>query len=82
MSTQSWIKIAWPAFLAAAVLEMLVFALIDPSDVQGLADAGWSRQAVYTLAFFGFWAVTLLGSFMTWLLDRPADELNCHQGSA
>jgi len=82
MPTQSWIKIAWPAFLAAAVLEMLVFAFIDPSDVQGLADAGWSRQAVYTLAFFGFWAVTLLGSFMTWLLGRPVDELNCHQGSA
>jgi len=71
-----WIRITWPAFLTAAVLEMLVFAAIDPGDMHWAAAREWSREAVYALAFFAFWAVALLGSFMTWLLDRPAAELN------
>jgi hypothetical protein len=53
------LQIAWPAFLAAALLELLVFAHVDPADVHTLAGAPveLSRQAVYTLSFFGFWAV-------------------------
>lgn len=34
MWAQRWMWIAWPAFLVAAVLEMLVFALVDPSEVR------------------------------------------------
>jgi len=82
MSTQAWFKIVWPAFLAAAVMEMLVFAFIDPGDLYWADTLQWSRQAVYTLAFFGFWAVTLLGSFMTWLLGRAPGELNPGAGAA
>jgi len=33
MSAQRWMWIAWPAFLVAAVLEMIVFAFIDPSEL-------------------------------------------------
>lgn len=71
--------ILWPAFLAAAMLEMLVFAVIDPSDIlwQG-HQLGLSRQAVYTLAFFAFWAICLAGSAITALLSMPAWEVN-HQ---
>ncbi|WP_370655051.1 hypothetical protein [Hydrogenophaga sp.] len=62
--------IAWPAFLLAALLEMLVFAMVDPSDLHGLSgqriDA--PRQAVYTVAFFVFWAVTAASSALTVVL--------------
>ena len=46
--------IAWPAFLAAAVLEIAVLAFVDPASLQTLdGDAlGWSATTVYSLAFF------------------------------
>jgi len=77
--------IAWPAFLTAGVLEVLVFALVDPHDLRWSGQAlELSRQGVYTLSFFVFWAVAMLSSAMTTLLatspfevDRcplPADE--------
>jgi hypothetical protein len=76
---------AWPAFLAAGVLELLVFALVDPHDLHWLGRAlDWSAMAVYTASFFAFWAVALGGCALTLLLatpqpmpegvsDRPAD---------
>ena len=33
MLTQRWMWIAWPAFLVAAVLEMVVFAFVDPAEL-------------------------------------------------
>lgn len=67
----------WPAFLVAGLLEMLVFALVDPSDLHWFgAPLELSRQAVYTLAFFVFWAVALVASALTLLLSLSAGELN------
>ncbi len=52
-------RAAWPAFLAACVLELVVFALVDPQDMHWSGHAlELSRQAVYTLAFFVFWGVS------------------------
>ncbi len=63
--------VAWPAFLASCILEALVFALIDPLDLTwGQAQLGWSRQAVYTLAFFVFWSVVAMAASMALLLAR------------
>lgn len=62
------LRVAWPAFLMAGLLEMLVFGAVDPADLSGWvgrALAGWSAPGVYTLAFFGFWAVCALGSTLT-----------------
>lgn len=73
MLAQRWRSIAWPAFLAAAIMEMVVFAFVDPGDI---APLGWSRNGVYTLAFFVFWGVTLFSSGITCLLSRSARELN------
>jgi hypothetical protein len=73
---QRALQIAWPAFVAAGVLELLVFAHVDPADVHTLAGAPveLSRQAVYTLSFFGFWAVIAAASAVTcWLRERGAD---------
>jgi hypothetical protein len=41
--------ILWPAFVMAGVLEMLVFAVLDPSTMRwfGAEPIEWSRTAVY-----------------------------------
>lgn len=52
MWTQRLIWIAWPAFLVAGILEMLVFAMVDPQDLHWFGQPlTLSRQGVYTLAF-------------------------------
>jgi hypothetical protein len=69
--------IAWPAFMAACGLEILVFALVDPQDLHWHGQPlEWSRQAVYTVAFFGFWGITMLSCAMTTLLAMSPFELN------
>ncbi|HEX7889592.1 MAG TPA: hypothetical protein VF522_09560 [Ramlibacter sp.] len=69
--------IAWPAFLAACVLELLVFAFVDPHELQWSGHTlGWSRQAAYTLSFFAFWIVTMGACAMTTLLRLTPAELN------
>lgn len=77
MWTQRLMGIAWPAFLVAAVLEMVVFALVDPQDLHWFgAPLALSRQAVYTLAFFVFWALAMASSALTMLLLRSAGDIN------
>ena len=52
------LAIVWPAFLAAGVLEALVFAVVDPHDLHwfGGAALGWSAQSIYSVSFLIFWA--------------------------
>ena len=77
MKVQRWMWIAWPAFLVAAVLEMLVFALVDPGDLQWFGQPlEWSRQAIYTIAFFVFWGITMASSALTTLLAISPFEVN------
>lgn len=77
MTAQRWMWIAWPAFLVAAVLEMVVFALIDPSDLQWSGSRlELSRMAIYTLSFFVFWCGTMLSSTLTTVLSRSPFEVN------
>ena len=69
--------IAWPAFIAACALELLVFAFVDPLELQWSGHAlGWSRQAVYTGAFFVFWLVSLGACALTTLLRLAPAEVN------
>jgi hypothetical protein len=69
--------IAWPAFLVAGVLEMLVFAFVDPQDLQWFGHPiELSRQGVYTLSFFAFWVITASSSALTTLLSVSPFELN------
>ncbi|AKJ28655.1 inner membrane protein [Caldimonas brevitalea] len=72
--------IAWPAFLVAGVTEMLVFAVVDPDDLRGLGgeSLALSRSAIYTLAFFAFWALCALSSALTTLLSAsPFETQRC-----
>ena len=72
--------ILWPAFLAACAMEMLVFALVDPSEIQWQGAAlEWSRQAFYTLSFFVFWLVISGASALTCLLGLGQAEVNSWQ---
>jgi tryptophan-rich sensory protein len=72
------LQILWPAFLMAGVLELLVFALVDPGDLRwfGGAPLQAPRQAVYTLAFLAFWIVIAVAGAITALLRQQADEIN------
>ncbi|MCJ0762899.1 hypothetical protein [Variovorax terrae] len=72
---RSWLMwTAWPAFLAACLLEAGVFALVDPQDLGGPGAAlGLSRLGVYTLAFFVFWIVAMASGGLTLLLSRASD---------
>lgn len=66
--------VAWPSFLMASVLEMLVFALVDPHDLQGAGGIPLelSATSVYSLAFFLFWAViAAAGALERWLSSPP-----------
>lgn len=73
-----WAAILWPAFLMAGVLEMLVFSLVDPSELRWLGGASIKidRTAVYTIAFFAFWIVVALGSALTQLILIEPSVLN------
>ena len=67
-----WLALGWPAFLAASLLELAVFALVDPYDLQWAGQPlGWSRLGVYSTGFFLFWAVSALGCALTATLLRP-----------
>ncbi|CAN5154350.1 hypothetical protein BH11PSE9_BH11PSE9_28970 [soil metagenome] len=75
---QRCLRILWPAFLAAGVLEMLVFAVIDPADLRwfGGPQIAWSAQAVYTVTFLIFWGAVSTAGAMTELLSVESDVLN------
>jgi hypothetical protein len=68
----------WPAFLMAGVLEMLVFAVLDPAEMRWFGGelVGWSSQAVYTVTFLIFWAVISVATLLTSLLAASAAEVN------
>jgi len=56
---RSLMWVIWPAFLVAGVAEHFFGAPLD-----------WSRQAIYTLGFFGFWGLGIASSALTLWLER------------
>ncbi|MES3004173.1 MAG: hypothetical protein V4787_26010 [Pseudomonadota bacterium] len=75
MLRRHWMRIVWPAFLAACMLELLVFALVDPGELRWMEQGALpSRQGLYTLAFFVFWAIAMVACALTVLLGMPAPE--------
>lgn len=69
--------IVWPAFLVACVLEILLFSMVDPQDLQWFGQpVTLSRQGVYTVAFFVFWGITMVSSALTTLLAMSPFEVN------
>jgi len=77
MWSQRLMWIMWPAFLVAEMLEMVVFAFVDPSDLHWFGSPlAISREAVYTLAFFVFWVAAMIASALTALLTMSPFEVN------
>lgn len=72
----SWMSILWPAFLMAGVVEMVVFAMVDPQDLHWFdgAPVDLSAAAVYSLAFFFFWAAFVVAGAMMQMLARPPES--------
>lgn len=74
---QKLMWIVWPSFLMAGVLELLVFAVVDPQDMHWFGHPfEISRQAVYTLGFFVFWLVIAIAGALTTLLAMSPFEVN------
>lgn len=66
-------QILWPAFVMAAILEMLVFAWIDPAQV---SLGAWqpSVQTTYSLAFFAFWGLITVASLASHWMMKAAEQ--------
>ena len=65
--------VLWPAFLVAAVLEMLVFAVVDPADLRwfGTEPVAWPLSAIYSVTFLIFWGGVATAGAITQLLQSP-----------
>jgi hypothetical protein len=76
--SQRLFAVWWPAFFTAGLIEMLVFAFVDPHELHwvGGAPVEFPRPAVYTVAFFGFWLLVGLAGSVTQLLLRESGEVN------
>jgi hypothetical protein len=69
MRAQRLMWIVWPAFLVAGLLEGLVFGMFDPEDMHWCGQQmTLSREGVYTISFFVFWALSIVSSSLTLLL--------------
>ena len=76
MKRQPMLWAAWPAFLAACALELLVFGFVDPNDMQWAGHPlALSRQGVYTVAFFLFWAIATAASVLACALRLAPGEV-------
>jgi len=62
--------IVWPSFLMAGVMEILVFSMVDPEDLQWFGQQlEFSRQGIYTMAFFAFWLIIGISGALSVLLS-------------
>ena len=51
--------------------------MFDPRDMMFFGDPiTWSREAVYTVGFFVFWAICAASSAATCFLQRSPEQIN------
>ena len=68
-------RIVWPAFLVSALAEFVFFSVFDPFELHFFgAPLDFSREAIYTMGFFGFWGLAIASSAMTVALEGVGDE--------
>jgi len=69
--------VIWPAFLVAAIAEGIFFTVFDPFELHFFGEVlDLSRGAIYTMGFFGFWALGIASSALTVFLERSPWEVN------
>ena len=68
-------RIVWPAFLVSAIAEFVFFSVFDPFELHFFGTPlDLSREAIYTMGFFGFWGLAIASSAMTVALEGVDDE--------
>ena len=82
--TSRSLRILWPAFLVAGVLEVLVFAVVDPRDLHwfGGPPIDWPPVAIYSITFLMFWGAIATAGALTALLSLTAEELNARSDAS
>jgi hypothetical protein len=76
-SASLWVLVCWVGFLAACVLEGLVFSVVDPGDVHWAGQMPQpTRQGIYTVAFFCFWLISSLSARVVLWLAEPGSDVN------
>lgn len=74
------VLLLWPSFLAACLLEALVFSMVDPGEVHWPGQLVQpSRQTVYTVAFFLYWTITAACSALAVWLAKPQASVNAER---
>ena len=75
---QRALRILWPAFMVAGVLETLVFAVVDPHEMRWFGGPliGWMPLTIYSVTFLMFWGAIATAGALTALLALTADEIN------
>ena len=69
--------ILWPSFLVGGVAVGIFFTMVDPQELYLFGEpVHFSKMATYSIGFFAFWALGAASSFLTYFLQRPADEVN------
>ena len=69
--------VIWPAFLVAGIAEAIFFTVFDPFELHFFgAPLDLSREVIYTMGFFGFWALGIASSALTTFLERSPWEVN------
>jgi len=69
--------VLWPAFLMAGVAEIVFFTVFDPFELHFFgAPLELSRQAIYTMGFFGFWGLGAVASALTLFLEHSPGGAN------
>lgn len=66
--------VVWPAFLVAGVAEAVFFTVFDLHFFG--APLELSREAIYTLGFFGFWGMGIAASALTLFFEHPPGDAN------
>ncbi len=75
LTAQRAMWIVWPAFLVAAVAELVFFSIFDPFELHFFgAPLDMSRESIYAMGFFGFWALGIASSALTLFLERPPNN--------
>ena len=63
-------RIVWSAFLTAALAELVFFSVFDPFDLHFFgAPLDLSREAIYTMGFFGFWGLGIAAASLVLALE-------------
>jgi multisubunit Na+/H+ antiporter MnhE subunit len=69
--------VMWPSFLVAAAACGVFFTVFDPRDLHVFGrPVEASREVIYTIGFFLFWAMAIASSALTVFLERSPWEVN------